>query len=306
MSNKATKKNLKNVASSMTGYGKAVYADSTVKIEVEIKSINNRNLDLVFKFPREYSEYEKKARELSVKALKRGRVEIIVNRTALIGVGSRFSFNKDLFENLFSVYSSLASKKKIKDEEFFQEAVISILSRKDIFEFKDPAEVNTGKESKILIKLIDKAIQSLISYRKKEGARLIQDLRKRFISISNSLKIIKKIAGKSYPKLKTELLNKIEKLKVTALDSSRLEQEVALLVSRTDITEEIVRLESHFYTVDECLSGIDGKKLEFILQEILREFNTIGSKASDISITNEVVFSKTQLERIREQAQNLE
>ncbi len=291
---------------SMTGYGKAVYNSSDCSIEIEIKTLNNRHLDLNIKYPREYSEYELKLREITAQSFKRGRVDIYINRYSNNKNKSKLVFNENLFKQLSKVFTDQARKFKILEEEFLQEATIEILSRKDVLEVVQNETFDSAKDKKILFDLMDQALKKVKLSREQEGEKLILDIARRTKILINCVDTIKKKNIHSYAKNRNNLLKRVKDLAIQELDAGRLEQETALLVMRSDVTEETVRLGSHLETLSKSLSSLDGKKLEFTLQEILREFNTIGSKSNDIEITNTVIEAKSNIERIREQSLNIE
>jgi uncharacterized protein (TIGR00255 family) len=293
-------------ANSMTGYGKATFSKNNLTIEIEVKTLNNRHLDINSKLPRDYSEHEMKLREAVQKFFKRGRVDIQVNRSLKAKAAPQLKFNLALYEKLTKLFRDQAKKLKIYEEEFAQEALIEILSRKDVLEVVEEIPVKPAQEKELLFKLLNQACSKVQQSRRIEGARLVKDIKVRTNMLLKNAAGIKKFSIIGAGKARANLLSKIKNMKVESLEPGRLEQEVALLLLRSDITEELVRLESHLKTLANNTSSIDGKKLDFMLQEILREFNTIGSKSADVDITGLVVDAKTEIERIREQSQNLE
>ena len=303
---KSSKTSKKQSVRSMTGYGKASSRSHDLTIDVEIKTLNNRHLDIAARLPRDYFDCELKFREIATASFKRGRIDIQVTRNYNAKRNSTVKFNQPLYEKISKVFVAQAKKHKVLEEEFMQEALIEILSRKDVLEIVEEDSVNLEKEKKILFTLLSKALFQVDQSRQKEGARLLTDIRNRNDILKKCVREIKKLSAASYKKNKENLQAKISALVEGGIDNDRLEQEVALLVMRSDITEELVRLDSHLETFLKESASIDGKKLEFMLQEILREFNTIGSKSSEVKITELVVEAKTQIERIREQSQNIE
>jgi uncharacterized protein (TIGR00255 family) len=206
--------------------------------------------------------------------------------------------------------SKIAKKEKIFDVNFKRELVLNILSRRDITDFQEK-DLETGyseKERKLLFDVLDKALSSLVSMRKTEGLRLAEDLSKRCSLLYSILEDLQRLASKGPEEIRRKLLRRLETISdEMQVDPARLAMEVALLADKADIAEELVRIESHLNQFEKLLTvDGNGKKLDFLVQELGREFNTIASKSADASISSLIVESKAQLEKIKEQALNLE
>lgn len=297
---------MKAVVSSMTGYGTARHSDKNLTLEIEVKTVNNRFLDVSVRMPRDYSEYEMKLRELATKYFKRGRVDIQILRNTPTGA-RKVALNREAFDKLCDIYLAFGKKMKVVDKVYLQRMVLDLLSRRDVLEIEEqPADQK--REMGVLFKIADKALEQAYKTRLAEGKRLIADVKKRAAEISNLRVKIAAISKKGLSRSRDVVLSKIKNLTSDfQLDPARLELEVAVLVSRADITEELVRLEAHLATFQKELGGsVEGKRVDFMLQELLREFNTIASKSNDAAITTCVIAAKGEIEKIREQAQNLE
>lgn len=306
---KASKKNSQGnfSAVSMTGFGKSSAISAGIGLAVEIKSLNNRFLDLNLKLPKIYSEFEAEIRQSLSSRLSRGRVDVLVSRTIGPQASGNLVFHQAAFKTLIDIYSKVAKQEKVYDKQLHQSLVLNILSRRDVVEVESDLPLQKH-EPKQLMAVINKALDSLVAMRKAEGKRLAGDLAARIINLGKILDELKDLASKSPEEIHERLVRRISALvEQLDIDQQRLATEVALLADKADITEELVRLESHLLEAILCLkdSG-NGKKLEFITQELTREFNTIGSKSSDVNITSLVVEAKSQLEKIKEQSQNLE
>lgn len=291
----------------MTGYGKAKFTSKELTLEIEFKTVNNRYLDINLKLPRDYSEYELSMREEIQKHLKRGRVEVQISRQVSSKFEKTLDFNADLLKELLQIHVREAKKAKLDIARFTQAALIELLARKDVLDLKDAASTNP-KEKAIVFDILKKALKNLLEFRSAEGSRLLKDILSRIDQIRTKRSSIAKITKSSIARSRQTLLARIDSLAADVkLNPERLEAEVALLATRADVTEELVRLDSHLQSFEsELRKHVDGKKLEFLLQEVLREFNTIASKSNSAEITGLVVEAKTEIERIREQVQNLE
>ena len=291
---------------SMTGFGRATQIVDGLQCIIEIKSVNSRFLDLNIRSPKQVNSVEHSIRKCIQKTIHRGKVDVFVT---LQDVGDR--------EKQFIINSSL--KHQIQDllvsEGFYREpqevplsAVMTISN--DWVQIQD-SEVTEDVLQSLVTDTTTNALNALVSMRQSEGIHIQQDLLHRLSQMTNIIEDInshKADAVIAYKEnLRTKMMDYVEGLDITA-NEDRLLQEVAIMADKTDITEEIVRFRSHVVQLTNTLMKNEpiGRKLDFIIQEMNREVNTIGSKAMDITLTDHVVQLKCELEKVREQVQNIE
>ncbi|MFC2820156.1 MAG: YicC/YloC family endoribonuclease [Veillonella sp.] len=291
---------------SMTGFGRATQIVDGLQCIIEIKSVNSRFLDLNIRSPKQVNSVEHSVRKCIQKNIHRGKVDVFVT---LQDVADR--------EKQFIINSSL--KHQIQDllvsEGFYREpqevplsAVMAISN--DWVQIQD-SEVTEDVLQSLVTDTTTNALNALVSMRQSEGIHIQQDLLHRLSQMTNIIEDInshKADAVIAYKEnLRTKMMDYVEGLDITA-NEDRLLQEVAIMADKTDITEEIVRFRSHVVQLTNTLKMDEpiGRKLDFIIQEMNREVNTIGSKAMDITLTDHVVQLKCELEKVREQVQNIE
>tara|TARA_B100001057_G_scaffold110330_1_gene108399 strand:+ start:383 stop:1255 length:873 start_codon:yes stop_codon:yes gene_type:complete len=290
----------------MTGFGRGcVQADTAgVNIQVEINSVNRKTLDTQISAPREWSGFEATCNEWLKGAFQRGRVNIQIIIESVDGSKNSLKFNNQAMQESLEDLRSFASNQGL---EFNPDASFLIDLARSV---KDSSELPDWKE---LIKPLKEAFVSALSeievMRSKEGTALAADLRKRINELNGYREEISKYALGSSEKYRDSLLERLKQLNLD-LDPSdeRVLKEIALFVDRSDISEEITRLSSHFEQFLTFIKAEEatGRKMDFLCQEIHRELNTTGSKSNDIEITRIVIEAKNALERIREQVQNIE
>ena len=291
---------------SMTGFGRATQIVDGLQCIIEIKSVNSRFLDLNIRSPKQVNSVEHSIRKCIQKNIHRGKVDVFVT---LQDVGDK--------EKQFIINSSL--KHQIQDllvsEGFYREpqevplsAVMAISN--DLVQIQD-SEVTEDVLQSLVTDTTTNALNALVSMRQSEGIHIQQDLLHRLSQMTNIIEDInshKADAVIAYKEnLRTKMMDYVDGLDITA-NEDRLLQEVAIMADKTDITEEIVRFRSHVLQLTNTLKMDEpiGRKLDFIIQEMNREVNTIGSKAMDITLTDHVVQLKCELEKVREQVQNIE
>ncbi len=278
----------------MTGYGKGTAGN----FRVEIRSSNHKNLDININVPYFLFSQDPKIRKVVKKKFNRGRIEIFVPRQEMNSV--KLKVNKTLAREYYNALVSLKDELSIKDEV----SISMISSQRDVFIMDDP-EINDDD----FYSALNNALDELKETRIEEGVNLIADIKIRVRSLEDYTdQIEKKRAGFTaiaHQKLKDRLK---ELLDGVDIDETRLIHETAILVDKSDITEEIVRIKSHLGLFAGILESGDtiGKKIDFFIQELRREVNTIGSKSQDVEITTAVVEMKHDLEKIKEQVQNLQ
>lgn len=279
---------------SMTGYGKGMSED----FKVEIRSSNHKNIDIHINAPYYLFSYEAEIRKRIKQKFSRGRIDVYVPKQELDNV--KLKVNTSLAREYYNALSTLKDELSIADD-----IGINILaSQRDIFSLDEP-DIDVSN----LYNALDMAIKDLEEARAEEGENLVDDIKQRIDLLKKLLSYIedKRVAiiDTTQQKLHDRLKELLENVSV---DESRLIQEAAILIEKADITEEIVRIKSHLGQVEEVLKYGDtiGKKLDFLVQELRREVNTIGNKSQDVEIANNVVEIKHELEKIREQVQNLQ
>jgi uncharacterized protein (TIGR00255 family) len=287
----------------MTGYGKGSAYKNKIAVEVEVKSVNSRFFEISLKLPQLLSPYDYDLREFIKTKIQRGKLSVIIH------------FKKDDVEDGFvtvdtgkllkhvSLIKTIKKTAGIKDEIRLEH----LLSSKEIFTSQD-AELSKT-EFELVKSAMSKAIEKLISMKKKEGLELSKDLLTRINKINRKVSAIETEYKKSITNYHSKLNQRIQELIGNVeVNEDRLNLELALIADRADITEECVRLRSHLKFFKESLTDEKepGKKLNFLCQEMNRETNTISSKSISTSIIHSSVFIKEEIEKIREQIQNIE
>jgi len=282
---------------SMTGFGRGSAGRGQNKIEVEIRSVNSRFLEIKINGSKLEPITEKKIRDMIESNLHRGNVFLRIHLN-IDQDKNKVNFNKVRFEMINDIL------KKIHVDYGQKLNLSDIISTNDLLILDEPEDLKNN----VLIKAVELGLNQVSKMREKEGHQIEKDIRCRIENIQNLIKNIE-LESKNYSnERQNQMREKISKLlDEKELDESRLIQEVAYISERVDITEEIVRSRSHF---DQLLSYLSepepvGKRINFLLQEIGREVNTIGSKSPQLQVTNHVIEIKGELEKIREQAQNI-
>ena len=290
---------------SMTAYGRGEYQKGDIVFVAEMRSLNNRYRDIILRIPKNYQILENELKSIISNRIRRGRVEVTVQLENNGETGPyNFELNLPLVDSYFKVFNELVERFGL-DQEI---ELGSVLQMKDaIFlkpEERDVAEMKIGFET-----ALGQALDSLDEMRLKEGNAIRTDLVNRLGLLEKYLNTVDKRAPILVEEYREKLNDRINHmLKDVTVDDSRLAQEVALFSERSDVTEEIVRIRSHLQQFREYLSFDDalGRRLDFLIQEINREVNTLSSKASDSSISKVSVEMKAELEKLREQIQNVE
>ena len=288
---------------SMTGFGKAEITSKHGKFSVEIASVNNRFLEISPRLPRNFLVLESKIREVISARLERGKINIYINYEAPVNAQSTHYINEEAAKLLVNQLRRLQKETKVSGE-----IVISdVLMHPEIIKF-DTGTIDENVLWPFLAKALEKALTEMMKMRTKEGAALAVDMSKRLAVLDKEIKEIEKLTIHSVEKYRDRLQKRIEDVLTTPINSERLEEEIAMVAERTDITEECIRFHSHLTQCRETLKAKDavGKRLNFLLQELNREANTIASKCSDIQISANTIVLKEQIEKLREQIQNVE
>ncbi len=281
------------VIHSMTGYG-SVERDG---FRVEVRSVNHRFLDMNFRMPPYLQPYEMELRGVVKKYVQRGRLDVRVSLTE--GADIRLRINREFGRSLFNALSELKGELSLEGEP----------SIENLFWFRDLIfEEEPGYDSDLLIAVFQEAMERLVEMRKSEGEHLRSVILRGIQLLERYLQEVEELASQALPELMKKLREKIKDLTGEGVDESRLIQEAAFLAERADVEEEIHRIRSHSGQLRKIISqgGTIGRKADFILQELLREANTIGSKCSDYAISERVVNMKSEIERMKEQVQNIQ
>ena len=291
---------------SMTGYGRGECTAKGASITVELNSVNRKQAEVSLSVPSELESIEPDLRDLILASVSRGRVS---GRVVLQYTGSSRASSVAVNETQAKAYrrelSKLAKSLEIPDNLSME----GLLRLPGVLENTQPTL--DAKAFRAPIKsALGQALEGLLSMREKEGGNLGRDLAKRLAKLRRIVKRVAKLAPDVLKHHRERLIERLKKtnVEVPDMDDDRLLREIVYYTDRTDITEELTRLGSHFVQLEECLSDVVpvGRKLDFLAQEMFREINTIGSKANDANISSEVVNLKTELEKIREQVQNVE
>lgn len=289
---------------SMTGYGRCERIIGTKKITAELKSVNHRFSDYNIKVPRQYGFLEDRVRQFISKEVARGKIDVYVSIESCGEADKTVTVNKELAGNYVEILRDLCETFSLKDDI----SVSTIASFTDIFR----AEPKRDDEEEIwtaVSGVLTDAVSSFISMRAREGERIERDLRERVTYMKSLANEIDKLSPMAVQVYKDKLYQKIkEVIDEREPDDTRILTEVAIFADKVAVNEETVRLASHY---DEFFTILDsnepaGRKLDFLIQEINREVNTIGSKASDLEIAKLVVTLKGEIEKLREQIQNIE
>lgn len=291
---------------SMTGFGRSTQLVDGLQCTIEIKSVNARFLDITIRNPKQLNCVEHIMRSRIQQYLQRGKVDVFVTLDDYSEREKEFTINRVLKEQIQHI---------LVNEGFYHtesqvplESVMAISS--DWIQGKE-ADVDEAVLTSLVVTTIDEALESLVSMRTYEGLHLQDDLLNRLSQMEDIVQYIdehKLVAAENYKLYIENKLVDILAAHTVSINEDRVLQEVALLADKTDITEEIVRFRSHVVQLKNTLmkEGPIGRKLDFIIQEMNREVNTMGSKAMDIALTDRVVQLKCELEKIREQVQNIE
>ena len=290
---------------SMTGYGKQNLSVEGREYQIEIKSVNHRYLDINVKIPKAISYLEETIKKEISNKIKRGKIDVFVSFENNSEEGRKIEINKQLAKLYIEQLKELAQEEKIDSNI----EVMDIAKIPDVLTIKVDEENSKIKDE--IKQVTQGAVTRILEMKNIEGEKISQDLLQRIRNIQSK---IVEISAKSTGLIE-EYVVKLEKrvkelLKNDEVDKSRLAQEVVIYADKCSIEEEITRLKSHIFQFENLISnnqdGAIGKKLDFIIQEMNRETNTIGSKANNLEITNGVIDIKTEIEDIREQLQNIE
>jgi len=289
---------------SMTGYGRGEAVLNGRSITVELRSVNNRYLDCSVKVPRMYIFAEDAVKSRVQSAISRGKVDVFVTLDNIQGDQVEVSVNLSVADGYYNALTALRDRYGLRDD-----ISVSLLSR-----FQDVLLVEKSQEdveavAKDICTVLDTALADFNAMRQREGEKLAEDIRSRAATIAGLLEKVEKRSPQTVLEYRTKLENRMrEVLENTQIEENRILTEAAIFADKVAVDEETVRLHSHLGQLEEMLSsGVPvGRKLDFLIQEFNREANTIGSKCTDLEISKYVVDIKAEIEKIREQVQNVE
>ena len=290
---------------SMTGFGRGVYSTEEREYTIEIKSVNHKYTDINVRLPYVLSFLEEKIKKEVSQNVARGKIDINVTFVNNSNLGKKISINKPLAKEY------IEELRKIKEEN----NIIDDISIMKIAKLPDILNITQDNNEEVLWEELNKALQeaikNLLEGKEVEGKKLSEDMLQRLENINNHILEISQYSTGLIEQYVVKLKDRIKEIMQTDLiDEARISQEVVLYADKTSIEEEITRLKSHITQFRELLQSESvkktGKRLDFIIQEMNREINTIGSKSNCLEITNLVIELKTELEDVREQVQNIE
>jgi len=290
----------------MTGCGRGESAQDGFKITVELSSVNRKQAEVSVALPGEMEMLEAPLREVVHRHVARGRVNVRVSLHAAEGkISVRKHINAALAKDYAEEFARLAKQLKLSGEVTLDQ----VLRAPGVFQ-TDEQLAETEDLWPVVEKALNQAVSALVKMREREGAHLARDLASRISVMQKSVAQIQKQAPRTAEHYRQQLRERVKAagLENITPDDERLLKEIVLFADRSDITEELTRLQSHFQQFADCAKSPEpvGRTLDFLAQEMNREINTIGSKANDAVISREVVTLKAELERFREQAQNVE
>lgn len=286
---------------SMTGYGKAISSNEQYKIHIEMKAVNHRYLETIVRMPRQLLAYEETIKKIISEYTKRGRVEVFITIEGLL------QRTLQIDEGLIDQYKRAIDHLNKNDQNQSTFNPIDLLKLPEVTTVNEVEQINDNFEQ-LLIDTIHEACKNFQDVKTKEGSQLEKDLIQRLSVIQNCITHITELAPQVVKSYREKLTSRLTEIELTTVDEQRLLTEIMIFADRCDISEELVRLKSHLELFQETLVMNEsiGRKLDFIVQEMNREVNTIGSKANSLEISKQVVEMKNNLEKIREQVQNIE
>jgi len=289
----------------MTGFGRSQGLVEGRQFSCEIKSVNSRNLDPKLRLPPSLAALEGRIAETVRSRLARGRVDLVIEESVVAGEAKPLSADTALAAHYLREFEDLANylRLKVSPDDLFR----LVVGQRDVI--KQAKFEVTDRVADAVGKIVEAALAELDKARTVEGEHLALDIRERLKGLRAQLPAIREAKPETVRQLRERIEKRLKELEAEVkLDEQRLAQEIVYWTDRADITEEIVRFESHLAKFEEHLSGREpcGRKLDFLVQEIVRELNTMASKASNTSVAHRVVDMKSEVERVREQVQNLE
>ena len=287
----------------MTGYGRGEAVGSSMSVTVEMKSVNHRFFECTVKCPRQFAFLEDKLKGYLQSRISRGKIDVFVTYDAN-GCGDTLEINQDFAAECINNLKAFAKKNRIKND-----ISVSNILRIDGVMSVTHKKLDEQEAEKLGLEAVQLACDAFISARENEGARLKEDITNKVNNLLSYVEIVEKVSPETVCEYRAKLEQKVrELLDSSNIDEQRLLTETAIFADKVAVDEETVRLRTHVSHLLELLKegGVIGKKLDFIVQEMNREANTTGSKCQNAEITKVVVDMKSEIEKIREQIQNIE
>lgn len=287
---------------SMTGYGRGKYSIDGREYTIEVKAVNNRYCDISVKLPRSISYLEEKIKQEVSNVVSRGKVDVFVTFYNNSTKGKKITFNNELASIYIDELRKMANENNINQE----------IQVTEISKFPDVLTIENEEDEELiwneLQNPLKEALDGFIAMKQAEGEKLYEDISRRIEKINGIVEIISENSTRLIKEYIVKLEERIKELMDTEnIDENRLAMETVIYADKSSVEEEITRLKSHISQFKKMLNeNVSGKKIDFLIQEMNRETNTIGSKSASIDITNMVIDIKTEIEDIREQVQNIE
>ncbi len=289
---------------SMTGYGRGEAVGNTMTVTLEMKSVNHRFFECQVKSPRHFAFFEDKLKSYLQSRIARGKIDVFVSYDLADKSGEELQINEAFAAECISTLKSFAKKHKIKND-----VSVSNILRIDGILGVSHKTIDEEEAAKLILEAAEKASDAFIEAREVEGEKLKNDIIGKTELLLKNIEIVEKRSPETVKEYRQRLEQKIKELLESAnIDEQRLLTETAVFADKVAVDEETVRLRTHIAHLTDLLNegGVIGKKLDFIVQEMNREANTTGSKCQDVDITKVVVEMKSEIEKIREQIQNIE
>lgn len=288
---------------SMTGFGRAVFRGDSFLIKAELRAVNHRFAEFNIKLPREWSALEESIRNVLAQQIHRGRVDVFLSGENLQPAQRRVTVDWGLLDALTDAEKEVALRYTPGTQ---VNRTVDWFIYPDVLRIETD-EVNVERLRADVLLALEQALETFLDMRSREGQRLRVDMVMKLSTLRKAVQMIEELAPEAHLELESRLRKRVSEL-ATAVDEQRIMTEIAILLERQTIDEELVRLKSH---IDECCEALSqgspvGRKLDFLIQEMHREINTIGSKANHLIIAKAVVDAKVVIEQLREQTQNLE
>ncbi|WP_340085230.1 YicC/YloC family endoribonuclease [Siminovitchia sp. FSL H7-0308] len=291
------------MAASMTGFGRSIKQTENLSIQVEIKTVNHRFLEYSIKLPQAFAYADMEIRKCLNKYIKRGRVEVHATFSGTWNAAKELHIDWNLLDSYYQFIQQASERYQLPSD----------LSVTDVLHIDEAVVVSEGRRDvddlvTVLMEAVEEAADKLLEMRIREGENLLSDLANHISSLHLLVEKAKMQAPKAEMAYREKLEKKLKDVAGDMLDDTRIATEAAVFADKSDISEELARLASHIAQFTETMNskGPVGRKLDFIIQEMNREANTIGSKGSDSDISSLVVEMKVLIEKLREQVQNLE
>jgi len=287
----------------MTGYGQARFEDEQHAVQVEVKSLNSKFLDVNIRMPRAFNDKEIQVRNMISERLERGKISLTLDFSHKGEAFTKIRINEQLFRDYYTTLKSLSDSIGSKSEDLFRLAI----QFPEVVETLDD-DLNREKEWQVIQPVLEQAIALCDEFRMKEGKVLTENLSQYLNTIADLLVKVRELDPLRIERIRSRITGNLKEfVQKEEIDVNRLEQELIYYIEKLDIKEELVRLDSHLNYFSEILDSKTsmGKKMNFLAQEIGREINTIGSKSNDAAMQKVVVNMKEELEKIKEQVLNL-